>query len=140
MNPILGIGTDIIEVERVRSALQRHGNRFVTRAFTEAEAGYCGTQADPAVHFAGRFAAKEAVLKALGVGWSGGVGWRDVEVLSDGAPRVRLLGRAADLARAQGVAEPVMISIAHVQSMAVAFALLQGTGGIDREKAKGKGI
>ncbi|MHC4778262.1 MAG: holo-ACP synthase, partial [Planctomycetota bacterium] len=99
MHSIIGIGTDIVDVERVRSALQRHGRRFVAKAFTEAEAGYCGVKADPAAHYAGRFAAKEAVLKALGVGWSGGVGWRDVEVkASPGPPAVNLSGRAAEIA------------------------------------------
>jgi len=128
MVPVMGIGTDVVDVERVRSALDRFGPRFVEKAFTEAEAGYCGAKADPAVHFAGRFAAKEAVLKALGTGWGAGVGWRDVEVVAgQGPPAVRLSGRAFELARSMGVEEPVLLSISHVKTTAVAFALLQGT-------------
>jgi holo-[acyl-carrier protein] synthase len=127
MGTILGIGTDVVEVDRFRSALERHGDRLVERAFTEAEARYCGAQADPAVHFAGRFAAKEAVLKALRTGWSGGVGWRDVEILSGGkAPDVTLRGRAADVARELGAGAPVLLSISHSRTVAMAVALLQG--------------
>jgi holo-[acyl-carrier protein] synthase len=128
MDSIIGIGTDVVDVERVRAALGRHGRRFVARAFTDAEAGYCDVKADPALHFAGRFAAKEAVLKALGTGWSRGVGWRDVEVeATAGAPAVRLWGRAAEIARDRGVEGPVLLSISHDRAMAVAFAVLQGT-------------
>lgn len=127
MSPVLGIGTDIVDVERIRSALRRHGDRFVSRAFTRAESAYCEARSDPAIHFAGRFAAKEAVLKALGTGWSGGVGWRDVEVLPDGGPvRVRLSGRALEVARALGAREPVRLSISHTGATAVGFALVEG--------------
>ena len=126
MGSILGIGTDVVEVERLRAALERHGDRFLEKAFTEAEARYCGSQADPAVHFAGRFAAKEAVLKALRTGWGGGVSFRDVEVISEGrAPEVALRGRAAEVAREMGAAAPVLLSISHSRSVAVAVALLQ---------------
>lgn len=127
MSPILGIGTDIVDVERMRRALGRSGRRFIERAFTEREAGYCLSRADPAVHFAGRFAAKEAVFKALGTGWAGGMGWRDVEVVADeGPPTAFLSGRAKKLACEMGALEPVRVSISHERTFAVAFAVLEG--------------
>ena len=136
MARVAGIGTDVVEVGRIRSALSRHGSRFVRRAFTEAEADYCSSKKDPAVHFAGRFAAKEAVLKALGVGWSGGVGWRDVEILpGEGAPRVRLRGRAAEVAGGAASAGGVLLSISHVRATAVAVALIQEFDGPSRIEA-----
>lgn len=130
MSPVVGIGTDIVDVERLRLALRRSGDRFVERVFTEAEAAYCRGRPDPALHFAGRFAAKEAVLKALGSGWARGVGWRDVEVaLGDGPPEVRLSGRARELAESLGARDPVRISISHVRAFAVAFAVVEGKDG-----------
>jgi holo-[acyl-carrier protein] synthase len=130
MGAILGIGTDVVEVDRLRVALERHGERLLEKAFTEAEARYCRSQADPAVHFAGRFAAKEAVLKALRTGWSLGIGWRDVEVLSEGrAPEVTLRGRAAEIAREMGAGPPILLSISHTRGVAMAVALIQAGNG-----------
>ncbi len=127
MTTVLGLGTDIVDVQRIRSALRRHGGRLKRRAFTEAEAAYCDAQADPSTHFAGRFAAKEAVLKALGCGWSRGVTWRDVEILpGSGPPEVRLAGKAREFARERGVREPILVSVSHDGGLAVGFAVLQG--------------
>jgi len=113
---IAGIGADIIEVSRVRRALDRH-DRFAARVFTPAERDYCLAAADPVQRFAGRFAAKEAVAKALGTSLS----WGDVEILADGSgkPVVRLLNQAA--VRADG--RRVIVSISHCRTYAVAYAI-----------------
>lgn len=81
---VIGIGNDIIEVARIQSNIETHGDRFLNRVFTQAEQEYCLKHRDSAVHFAGRFAAKEAVAKALGTGFSQGVSWLDIEILNDG--------------------------------------------------------
>jgi holo-[acyl-carrier protein] synthase len=124
---ILGIGIDVVEIERVRSALERP--RFAERVFTAAERGYCegrGVQRDAS--FAVRFAGKEAVLKALGTGLSAG-SWQDVEILPDeaGRPVVRLSGYFGDLAARQGVTA-VHISLSHAREVAAAQVVLWGGG------------
>src|SRR5271155_5534584 len=88
--PILGIGNDIIEVERIRKSIDTHGLRLLTRLFTTKEQDYCLKYKDPVPHFAGRFSAKEAVVKALGTGFGEHVSWLDIEILNDtlGKPHV----------------------------------------------------
>lgn len=112
------LGLDLIDVGRIRAALERHGERFVHRICTPEEAAYCLSRPDPALHLAARFAAKEAVIKCLG----GGCGWREIEVvrLESGAPTVVLTGRAA--ARADG--RKVLVSLTHLHHMAGAVAVL----------------
>ncbi len=119
-----GVGVDIIEVERIERAVERLGRRFVERVFTEGEIAYCSSRPRPAQHFAARFAAKEAALKALGIGWSGGVGWKDIEVVSDSArnPAVRLHGKAKKVAGDKAIAA-IHISMSHTSSMAIAVAV-----------------
>lgn len=119
----VGIGVDIMEVARVERALARHP-RLAERVFTAEERAYCDSCAHPAEHYAGRWAAREAVVKALGTGFTGGVGLRDVWVELDetGAPHARLSGRAAEVAEAQGVRE-VALSISHMREVAVANAI-----------------
>lgn len=119
-----GVGTDIVDVDRIREMLRRFGSGFEERVFTPGEIAYCRRMRDPAVHFAGRFAAKEAVMKALGTGWSGGVGWRQVEVVSAGPPEVRLSGAAKAIAECAG-GGPLRLSISHTAAYAVAVALLE---------------
>jgi holo-[acyl-carrier protein] synthase len=120
-----GIGTDIVEIRRIRELLDRRGGRFEEKVFTSEEVRYCRKMKDAAVHFAGRFAAKEAVMKALHTGWSAGVGWRQVEILSEGGPpRVRLSGRARQLARTEGSGR-IHLSISHCDCHAVATAVLE---------------
>jgi holo-[acyl-carrier protein] synthase len=121
------VGVDLIEVARVERALERHGERFLSRVFTPAEVAYCrGRAAELAV----RFAAKEAVSKALGVGMRllarDGIGWRDVEVLGNhrGKPLVHLYGRAADYAVEQQLAE-WEISLSHSRAQAIAVVVAQ---------------
>ncbi len=126
MSPILGTGIDIVETDRVRAMLERWGNRFTDRVFCPAEQAYCRQKAFPHQHFAGRFAVKEAVSKALGTGISPQVGWRCIEVVRDprsGAPSVVLHDRTADFARRMGVAE-ILVSLSHTQAYAVASATL----------------
>jgi len=124
---VLGIGVDIVEIERVRALLERHGDRFVDRVLSPGEKAYCSRRADPAPSIASRFAAKEAVLKALGIGWSGGVRWQDVEVVRGevGPPRVELHGRAARVAENLGV-RSTHITLSHDGGAAVAVAVLEG--------------
>ena len=118
-----GIGVDMLEIERMERVLARRPN-FVRRVFTEEERAYCDRTARPAEHYAARFAAREAVLKALGTGFSSGIGLRDVSVTRDesGRPRALLAGRAAEIAREQGIRE-IALSISHTRDVAVANAL-----------------
>ncbi|MDR2116180.1 MAG: holo-ACP synthase [Planctomycetaceae bacterium] len=121
---VIGIGTDIIECERIERMVQRHGSHFVDRVFTEREVQYCTDRKSSDQHFAGRWAAKEAVLKALGTGWISGIAWTDVEVINEsgGVPRVYLHGGAAQIAGEKQISE-IQISISHCKSHAVAFAV-----------------
>ncbi|MBQ3268145.1 MAG: holo-ACP synthase [Atopobiaceae bacterium] len=120
---LAGIGVDIIEIARVERALRRTP-RMAQRLFTDEERAYCERTARPAQHYAGRFAAREAVLKALGTGFSQGIGLKDVSVTRDesGRPQVRLVGRAAEVAAEQGVLE-IALSLSFTRDMAVANAV-----------------
>src|ERR687887_1432215 len=86
MPNIIGLGLDATDIDRISDTIDRYGERFLTRIFTEGEIAYCMRRRVPAIHFAGRFAAKEAAMKALGTGHSQGVLWRDVEVVRRGGP------------------------------------------------------
>ena len=123
---IVSIGIDIIEVKRIREVLLRTP-RFAERVFTEAERSYCESRgAAAAQHYAARFAAKEAALKALQTGWSGGISWQDVEVAAknSGAPVILFHGRARELYEATG-ATRAHISIAHTSEHAIAEVILE---------------
>ena len=123
---IISIGIDIIEVRRVRETIARTP-RFAERVFTEAERAYCESRgAVAAQHYAARFAAKEAALKALQTGWSGGIAWQDVEVSAkeSGAPVISFYGRARELYEQTG-ATSVHISIAHTTEHAIAEVILE---------------
>lgn len=119
---VCGLGVDIVEISRMRDALRRRP-RIKERVFSEDERAYCEGRKKPEVHYAMRFAAKEAVLKALGTGFSG-MRFRDVEVIRDerGRPSVRLAGKAADVAAAAGVLE-VHLSLSFTRDNAVASAV-----------------
>lgn len=121
--PVFSSGVDIIEVERIAQALQRHGPRFEARFFTAQELAYCEGRPE---RLAGRFAVKEAVAKALGTG-IGDVNWTEIEVICDGRgkPELTLHGRARDLARARGL-EQWSISLSHTKQFAVGFAVGSG--------------
>jgi holo-[acyl-carrier protein] synthase len=125
---IISIGIDIIEVSRVRETIARTP-RFAERVFTEAERAYCESRgAAAAQHYAARFAAKEAALKALQTGWSGGIAWQDVEVAAkeSGAPIILFHGRALELYEATG-ANAAHISISHTTQHAIAEVILEKT-------------
>jgi holo-[acyl-carrier protein] synthase len=121
------MGVDFVGVERIAELLSRHESRFLERCFTPAEQAYA--DANPkrrTEHLAARFAAKEAVLKALGTGWSGGIGWTDVEVTRNdaGRPGVSLSGRAADIARERGITS-WHLSLSHADGYALASAVAE---------------
>jgi holo-[acyl-carrier protein] synthase len=124
---IRGLGIDIMQVSRMEDAVRRHGERFLKRIFTESELAYCGRHRDPGRHYAARFAAKEAAMKALGTGWSAAVGWKTIEVvnLPSGQPTLRLSGAALERARALG-ATMALVSITHDAGFSQACVLLEG--------------
>ena len=121
---VLGIGADIVECLRIAQMIERHAEQFIARVYTELEIEYCSARKAATQHYAGRWAAKEAVLKALGTGWVRGISWRDVEIRNDtaGQPRIELAGGALDISRKRGIDE-VMISISHCRSHATAYAM-----------------
>lgn len=121
---ILGIGTDIVECPRIGKMIEQHGELFLRRVYTEREIGYCQARKHAIEHFAGRWAAKEAILKALGTGWSRGISWTDLEVRNQpgGAPRVMVRGGARDVALQRGIAD-ILVSISHCRTYATAYAM-----------------
>ncbi|MBD0325082.1 MAG: holo-ACP synthase [Pyrinomonadaceae bacterium] len=126
---IISIGIDIIEVRRVREVMERTP-RFIERVYTEAERAYCDSRgAVAAQHYAARFAAKEAALKALQTGWSGGVGWQDIEVAAyaSGAPLLLFHGLVRELFEQSG-ATSAHLSISHTNEHAIAQVILERAG------------
>jgi holo-[acyl-carrier protein] synthase len=123
---IVGLGMDIVHVHRVWALLERKGRRALTRLFTAAEAERCHGSKHPPESFAARFAAKEALFKALGTGWGIGGAWTEVEVVSaaSGAPTLRLAGRAAELAARLG-ADRVHLTLTHSGDVAAAVVILE---------------
>ena len=123
---IAGIGVDHVDIERLRKVLERQGARFLDRVFTPAEQEYCRAHRDPAPHYAARFAAKEALFKALGTGWARGVRWVDAEVLRERkmAPRLQLHGVAAKFGHELGV-RAVHLSLSHSDTAAIALVVLE---------------
>jgi holo-[acyl-carrier protein] synthase len=121
---IVGHGIDLIECERIARVLERHGARFLDRVLTAAEQRRAGEYKDVVPFVAGRFAAKEAILKMLGTGWRGRIAWTDMEVLPDGLgqPMVSLSGETARIAAARGI-DRVIISITHTAEYAAASAI-----------------
>jgi holo-[acyl-carrier protein] synthase len=123
---IVGTGVDLCEVDRIEKAIQRHGRRFVERVYTEREIAYAERKANKFERYAARFAAKEAGMKALGTGWRGGLGWRDLEVknLPSGRPTLAFHGKAAEIAEKLGVRN-VSLSITHTSEQAMAMVILE---------------
>jgi holo-[acyl-carrier protein] synthase len=122
---IIGIGMDATEIDRIEAAIERYGDRFLRRVFTDGEIAYATRRRNPAPHFAGRFAAKEAAMKALGTGHSQGVLWREIEVVraAGGPPQLRFHGGAAsrlDFLRARSS----LLTITHSQTLAIAQVML----------------
>jgi len=123
---VIGTGIDIVEITRFRKILTGTGKRFMTRVFTTEEQRFCLARHDPAQHLAVRFAAKEAVFKALGTGWAKGLTWLDVEVLrqEQGAPIILLHGATQKLAASKGVMK-IHLSMTHTNNWAAATAILE---------------
>lgn len=124
----VGLGLDVVEIARMERILARTPS-FAAKVFSEQERAYCDATAHPATHYATRFAAKEAVVKALGNGFSGGVGVRDIEVRrnSKGRPYVVLAGRARTIADSIGLREmPISLSFTHAEAVACAMAITEG--------------
>jgi len=123
---VIGIGIDIIQNDRIAHSLERFPNRFVSRIFTDGEAAYCGSCAKPAIHYAARFAAKEAAFKALGTGWAKGVQWKDVEIerLGSGQPILHLHGAALSEATRLG-ATRFSVSLTHDELVSAAVVVLE---------------
>lgn len=124
---IIGLGLDATDIPRIAATIERYGERFTRRIFTDGEVAYCMRRRDPAIHFAGRFASKEAAMKALGTGHSQGVLWRDVEVVRQpgGPPQLQLHGGAARrFAKIGGRSS--QLTITHSDTLAFAQVILLG--------------
>jgi holo-[acyl-carrier protein] synthase len=123
---IVGLGVDIADVARVKAAIERHGEVFLRRIYTAKEREYCEQFRNKYERYAGRFAAKEAAMKALGTGWSRGVRWLDAEVVRprDGRPTMALAGQAKKIAEQMGV-KRIVLSITHTDSQALAQVIFE---------------
>lgn len=123
---IVGIGVDIVEVDRIRASIGKHGERFLNRIYTEAEREYCDRMRDSAVHYAARWAAKEALLKAIGTGMREGVKMKDAQILKleSGQPTMTLDGRAKEIADGLG-ARKIHVSLTHDAGQSVAYVVLE---------------
>jgi holo-[acyl-carrier protein] synthase len=124
MSNIIGLGLDATDIPRIAATLEKYGERFMRRVFTDGEIAYCTRRRHPAVHFAGRFAAKEAAMKALGTGHTQNVLWRDIEVVRRGGPpQLRFHGGAARRFAALD-ASSSLLTITHSDTLALAQVLL----------------
>ena len=121
---IVSVGLDATDIPRVREAIQRYGNRFLRRVFTDAEIAYCAAKRDPVPSFAARFAAKEAAMKALGTGHSRGVLWRDLEVIRVSGPPQLQFHRMAAVRLAEIGGNRALISLTHADTLALAEVLI----------------
>jgi len=123
---IVGLGMDLIEIDRVRAAIERHGERILRRLFTEGERAYCERRGSTPAHYAARFAAKEAAFKALGTGWRGGIAWTDAEVRNErsGKPLLLLHRACEERARELGAVR-VHLTLTHARDLAGAVVVLE---------------
>jgi holo-[acyl-carrier protein] synthase len=120
-------GIDLIECERIERVWRQHPERFLSRILTQTERSYCWSKKNPLPHVAGRFAAKEAVMKVLGTGWRGQIAWKDIEVTNNraGQPHVTLAGHCQQVAQGLGITQ-ILISITHTENYAAASAIAIG--------------
>ena len=127
---IVGIGTDITECLRIARMIERYGDLFLNRVYTPEEIRYCRNRKQSTQHYTGRWAAKEAVLKALGTDWVRGISWRDIEIRNDpgGRPTVAVRGGIRDIIEQLGIAE-VLVSISHCRTHATAYVITLGKPG-----------
>jgi holo-[acyl-carrier protein] synthase len=123
---IVGLGVDIADVARVQAAIERRGEAFLRRVFTSAEIEYCERYKNKFERYAGRFAAKEAAMKALGTGWRAGVRWVDLEVVreANGRPTLAISGAAKKIAERLGV-KRIVLSITHTETQALAQVIFE---------------
>lgn len=123
---IVGLGLDMAEIDRIETAIRRHGAPFLERLFTPAEVSYCEQHKNRFERYAGRFAAKEAAMKALGTGWTRGVRWRDIEVAREasGKPTLHLAGAARKIADGLGV-KNISLTITHSGNLALAQVIFE---------------
>jgi holo-[acyl-carrier protein] synthase len=123
---IVGLGIDIAEIDRLQASIRRYGQHFLDRIFTPGEIAYCERHRNKAERYAGRFAAKEAAMKALGTGWRKGVRWVDIEVvrLPSGKPSLQLAGAAKEVAAGLGV-KSISLSITHSGNTALAQVIFE---------------
>jgi len=121
---IVSIGVDISEIQRIKKLIEQHNDRFLSKIYTAAEIAYCNKKVDKYPSFAARFAAKEAVLKALGKGLRDGLNWKDIEVRNDavGKPYLKLSGKSSDLIGNR----KALLSLSHTKDNAIAFVVIQG--------------
>ena len=121
---IVGIGTDIVECLRIGRIIERHGEIFLTRVYTEREIRYCQSRQRATEQFAAYWAAKEAILKCLGLPWRRGLSWTDIEVRNDasGKPLVMLCGAARDLAEQQRISD-ILLTLSHCRAYATAYSI-----------------
>ena len=124
---IVGIGTDIVECVRIARMIEHHGEQFLTRVYTDREIRYCQSRKHAIEHFAARWAAKEAILKAMGTGRTHGIAWTHIEVRNDhgGRPQVLVCGAARETARKRGIGD-ILVSISHCRTYATAHAIALG--------------
>ena len=124
---VLAHGVDMVDCKRLGELVDRYGRRFLDRVFTPAELEYCLGKKRQLEHLAGRFAAKEAVLKVLGTGWRGGINWTDIEVVNEpsGQPRVSLAGECRRIAQQNNIGR-ILVSISHIETHAIASAVASG--------------
>ena len=122
---VVGVGIDQIEVSRIRDSLEKHGDHFLKKIFSENEQSYCKDKADPAPCLAARFAAKEAVAKAIGTGFGKEFGWLDSEIIHGdaGEPILSFNPRATELLKSKG-AEKALVSLTHLETVASAIVIL----------------
>src|SRR5919201_7163694 len=135
---VCGIGVDLVKISRMRDVITRWDERFLHRVFTEGEIAYCRARRDPVPHFAARFAAKEAGLKALGTGLRLGIRWRDLEVRRERgqAPVLVLSGRCGEIGRARGGSR-MLLALTHDGDYAMAQAMLIADDPVDERRAAG---
>ena len=121
---IVAHGIDMVDCGRLARTIARHDEKFLNRIFTQAELDYCLPKKRQTEHLAGRFAAKEAVLKVLGTGWGDGTNWQEIEIRNEpsGQPKVYLSGRCRQIASDKGIAT-VLVSISHIETHAIASAI-----------------
>lgn len=121
---LIGHGIDLVDNARIDRACKQHPERFLARILTKAERAYCQKMKNPIPHIAGRFAAKEAILKVIGTGWRGRIAWTDIEITNDasGRPEVALCGHTREVADRLGISR-ILVSITHTDRFAAASAV-----------------